>query len=628
MADKKLDKRVEEATKAYQKKDKRKGAQILDEVLRKDINHPGAWALLYQLFGNGRDFTEFQRAFALQYYPDRLAELRPGEIVLPVSAPAVAPLSSAATGFTPAEPEQPEKRSFLSRLFGRGKDKKHAAAPMVPPKSAETPSAVRRRTMPGAAPAPSRPISSVIPAGPPAAPPAATPAPPPAGMPAPSLLASRPPLQPSPVPPSVLSSNLSNAAPKPVSDKKIHVVVVDDIPQTRETLIRTLRFQENIEVDGTATNGLQAIELVKEVRPDVVIMDVNMPDMDGITATRYIKQQVPSTQIIILTVQDDVDYIRQAMNAGARDFLAKPPMIEDLMTAVQRAAEFARRERENAAPPVTKSGVTTGLAATTTASLAGRGRIISVYSPRGGCGCTTLACNLAAALYTPENRVGVVDGQLQYGDVAVYFNLQAKNDIIDLAPHVAELDPELVEEVMASHTSGIKVLPASRPERAELVTGPQFSQLLSYLSTVYAYVIVDTSHRLNDVTLAALDVSDLVALVATQDIPAISRMRKFLDLAPQLNLNSKKLLMVMNQYDQRINIGPENLGQAFNQPVMAVIPAANDIALNAANRGEPFMFNKDLANRPIGRGVQSMIEAMLKRLTEIEKEALTMNPGR
>ncbi len=121
--------------------------------------------------------------------------------------------------------------------------------------------------------------------------------------------------------------------------------MVDDIAQTRETVIRTLRFQENIEVEGTAMNGVQAIELVKELKPEVVIMDVNMPDMDGITATGIIKREVPYAQVIILTVQDDVDYIRRAMNAGARDFLAKPPVIEELVAAVERAAEFSRREK-------------------------------------------------------------------------------------------------------------------------------------------------------------------------------------------------------------------------------------------------------------------------------------------
>jgi pilus assembly protein CpaE len=302
------------------------------------------------------------------------------------------------------------------------------------------------------------------------------------------------------------------------------------------------------------------------------------------------------------------------MNAGARDFLAKPPVIEELVAAVERAAEFARREKEKMPPPIIAgpAGADAGL---------GKGKIITVYSPRGGAGCTTLACNLAAALHNEDTRVVVVDGNLQYGDVAVLFNLQSKTSILDLAPRVEELEIELVNEVLASHPSGIKVLTPSRPERAELVTGPQFSQILAFLSEHFDYVIVDTAHRLNDVTLAALDAGNLTVLVTTQDIPSISRMRKFLDLVPVLELDATRLLIVMNQFDQRIMIDPEKVGQAFNQKIAAILPVDGAVVIGAVNRGAPFMLQKDIATRAIGRAVYAVTEVVRQRLAELEKIA-------
>jgi pilus assembly protein CpaE len=392
---------------------------------------------------------------------------------------------------------------------------------------------------------------------------------------------------------------------------KIRVVVVDDVPQTRETVIRALRFQDNIDVVGTATNGVQAIRLVKELRPDVVVMDVNMPDMDGITATGIIKHEVPFAEVLILTVQDDIDYMRRAMNAGARDFMAKPPMIEELVDAVQRAGAYAIREREKAPPPA--------VVAAQKVAKSKRGKIISLYSARGGAGCSLLACNLAVTLHSNENRIVIVDGNLQYGDVAVLFNIQSKTSLLDLTPRVDELDPEMLESVISTHSSGIKILPPSRPERAELVTGPQFSQLLVYLSGLYPYVIVDTTHRLTDVTLAALDSSDLIVLITTQDIPSIARTRKFLDLAPLLNIDAKRMLAVMNQFDSRIGIAPEKVGASFNQPIVAVIPVASDVVIPSVNRGVPFMFQKDLHSRPIGRAVLEMANAVHQRLAEMEE---------
>jgi CheY-like chemotaxis protein len=356
MADKKLDKLLSEAQKAYQKKDKRGGDKLVGEILAKDFTHPGAWQLLHRMYGGGRPFGEFQRFFTLQYYPDKLYL---------VSKPA-----QSAEAQAEAVPQK--KPSFWARLFGRGK-KKPAGTP--PPTAATAQSSSPTSIAPAERPTSFQPLIS--PADQAASPQASTAVAPEKPGDSYPFLSSTPPL-------ATTGGLIGAARPDrtsdvPTSEQKIHCVVVDDIAQTRETVIRSLRFQENIEVDGTATNGVQAIQLVKELKPEVVIMDVNMPDMDGITATSIIKREVPYAQVIILTVQDDVDYIRRAMNAGARDFLAKPPVIEELVAAVERAAEFARREKEKMPPPIIAGPVGAGAGA-------GRGKIITVYSPRGGSG--------------------------------------------------------------------------------------------------------------------------------------------------------------------------------------------------------------------------------------------------
>ncbi len=89
--------------------------------------------------------------------------------------------------------------------------------------------------------------------------------------------------------------------------QKISVLIVDDIAETRENIKKLLQFESDIEVVGTAKTGREALTLVKEKRPHVVLMDINMPDMDGITATELIVKDVPSTQIVILSVQNEPD---------------------------------------------------------------------------------------------------------------------------------------------------------------------------------------------------------------------------------------------------------------------------------------------------------------------------------
>ncbi len=306
-----------------------------------------------------------------------------------------------------------------------------------------------------------------------------------------------------------------------MSGEKIRVLIVDDIAETRENIRKLLQFEADVEVVGAARSGQEAIDLAKETKPDVVLMDINMPDMDGITATERIRHIAPHTQIVILSVQGDPNYMRRAMLAGARDFLTKPPTIDELVSAIRRAGTMAQEERAKIPSYSTVgrmggAGGTGGLDATT-------GKIVTIYSPKGGTGSTTIACNLAVALHNAETQVAIVDGNLQFGDVAVFFNEQERNNISDLAPRADELDPEVVEDVVINHSgSGIKILAAPpRPEDAESVSGDQFSSILAYFRKLYSYIIVDAPSILNEIGLAAFDASDLILVVTTQDIPSI-----------------------------------------------------------------------------------------------------------
>jgi pilus assembly protein CpaE len=131
-----------------------------------------------------------------------------------------------------------------------------------------------------------------------------------------------------------------------MSPDKIRVLVVDDIAETRENVRKLLQFESDVDVVGAAGSGKEGIQLALEMDPDVVLMDINMPDIDGITATETIRQKKPHIQVIILSVQNDQNYMRRAMLAGARDFLTKPPMGDELISAVRRAGERCLVQKE------------------------------------------------------------------------------------------------------------------------------------------------------------------------------------------------------------------------------------------------------------------------------------------
>jgi pilus assembly protein CpaE len=405
-------------------------------------------------------------------------------------------------------------------------------------------------------------------------------------------------------------------------EQKIRVLIVDDVAETRENIRKLLQFESDLEVVGAANSGRSGIEAAKELRPDVVLMDINMPDMDGITATELIRQQTPASQVVILSVQGDPNYMRRAMLAGARDFLTKPPALDELTAAMRRAGKMAHQERA-------KTAIMPGMAGSGIALQAASGifgKVIVVYGPKGGTGTTTIAVNLAITLQSEETRVALVDGNLQFGDVAVFMNEQVRNSILDLAPRAEELDSEVVNNVMLTHSaSGVKLLAApNRPEYAENVSGEQYGKVIKFLRTMFSYIIIDASSALTDIVLAAMDACDLVILITTQEIPAIKNARLFLDLADVLGIKRKQILFVMNRFDKRIGITPEKVGESFKQEVAAVIPFEDRVVVPSVNRGVPFMLGD--RTRPIARSMLMLTEAVRHRLVEIASEGVEKVP--
>jgi pilus assembly protein CpaE len=369
--------------------------------------------------------------------------------------------------------------------------------------------------------------------------------------------------------------------------RKIRVLIVDDIPETRENLRKLLFFESDIEVVGAATSGEEGISMAGELQPDIVLMDINMPGIDGITASEAITQQVPFTQIVMMSVQGEADYLRRSMLAGAREFLIKPFSSDELVSSIRRVYELGASRRQSM-PSVTPAG--SGRVDQERAPEE-QGKIVAIFSPKGGVGCSTVAINLAIALHQAEGgQVALVDSSLQFGDVAVLLNLQASRTIADLAPHIDELDQELLDHVMLAHHSGIKTLLAPpRPEMADLVAPGVLNTILEKLRRLYDYIVIDTPSTLADLTLTVLDVADRIILITTPDIPAIKNAKLFFEVTEALEYPSGKTILVLNKADRHTNIRAEDIQASIKYPVAAQIPLDERTAMAAANQGVPYM---------------------------------------
>lgn len=391
---------------------------------------------------------------------------------------------------------------------------------------------------------------------------------------------------------------------------KIRLLIVDDLLETRESIRKLLQFEPDIEVIAQAGTGEQAITVTRQQQPDVVLMDINMPGVDGISASRSITQASPVTQVVIMSVQSESDYLRRAMLAGARDFLIKPFSGDELVTAIRRVYKM----RPAVAPPMPeahKNGVYGG---GRLAQPPPEGNIIAVFSPKGGSGCTTIATNLAVALAALGHRTLLVDGSFQFGNVDVMLNLKPTTSAADLVERLQEMDADLINSVAVTHGSGLKVLLAPpRPEMAELIGSKHVEALLPALRRQFDFVVVDTTSSLNDVTLAILDAADRILLVAGQTLPSLKNASRFYDVADGLNYNPQKITLIINAASNKASITIKDITEILKRPVVVTLPADAEAAEMAADRGQALVIGP-WQKRPLALTLGKMAQALADEL--------------
>lgn len=394
----------------------------------------------------------------------------------------------------------------------------------------------------------------------------------------------------------------------------IRVLIVDDLPETRENVRKLLQFESDIEVIGQAGTGEEAVRMAKEHQPDIILMDINMPGIDGIGASQQITESVPSVQIIIMSVQSDPNYLRRAMMAGARDFLTKPFGGDELVAAIRRVHD--KRPTVTSTPARQSRQVSSHVPVEPIAPP--EGNVIAVYSPKGGAGCTTTAINLAVALARRGRRTILVDGSLQFGDVSVMLNMKAMTSIADLSDRGSELDQELISSISQVHRSNLNVLLAPpRPEMADVVTEENLKQLLGVLKESFDFIIVDTTSYLSEKTLAILDFADKIVLITQQNLSSLKNVSRFFDLAESLEYETQKVWLVVNRAKskQGKGISVHDVGKALKRPIYGTIPDDEITVTDASNQGVPMVMGEH-QKKPISLAIIKIADQIAKELME------------
>ena len=426
----------------------------------------------------------------------------------------------------------------------------------------------------------------------------------------------------------------------------IQVLIVDDISTTLDNLRKLLAFEEDIEVVGTAGTGRDAVAEAKRLHPDVVLMDVNMPEMDGIQATEIMASETPESPVIIMSVQGERDYLRRAMQSGAREFLIKPFSGNELVASVRRVHQLEQRKETYSraavatpapappeAPPVEARPAPPSVEAPPEAVAAAEappvetadaeappaeapveaepereaalpneataapaqvyGEQVVFYGGKGGVGTSVLATNLACVLAQETGaRVALVDFDLQFGDVGVLLNLPQTQSISDLVDAIDIVDQDFIGDVMSTGPAGVRVLPAATsPELADLVTAEHVQKILGLLRTMFDFVVVDTSSHLGDITLAALDTASSVILVTAPSITSVKNAKLALRLMESISIPSSAITLVLNRCEAHTEFNNDSIESHLKFPITIQVPHDPRTVVNSINRGDPFVVN-------------------------------------
>lgn len=383
--------------------------------------------------------------------------------------------------------------------------------------------------------------------------------------------------------------------------ERIRIIIVDDIKNTRESIRRILNVESAFEVVGEASCGSEALRLTELLRPDIALMDVSMPDIDGIKTAELLSFRAPNTSVIMMSVENTSENMTRAMLAGAKSYITKPFSASELTSTIFNVYHKETRKREIIGSPLTpihdqekKSSAT----------------VISFFSSKGGVGKTTTAVNLAVDLCKSKSaKVLLMDLNLQFGDIASFLNLVPKRTITDLAQNNSIKEEDIRFHIL-NHSSGVDVLAAStRPEYAEMVKTEHIQQIIEEIKHHYDYIICDNTSHFDDISLTSLEIASEIWVVIGMDIPAIKNTKLSLEVLNSLEY-SEKVKLILNKFDKRIGIRIKDIESSLGKRINYMMPYEEQL-ISILNKGIPF-----IEALPRSESAQE-IKKMVKDLVEI-----------
>lgn len=369
--------------------------------------------------------------------------------------------------------------------------------------------------------------------------------------------------------------------------RRIKVLIADDMVELRSNVRRMLSSHDSIQVIGEAGDGEETLKLARELSPHIVLMDINMPKMDGLKVTETLAKELPNVMVIIMSIQGEQEYLRRAMKAGAKDYLTKPFSSSELADAIHNTFNKWLKDR----PELQQSDV--------------RAEILAFFATKGGVGRTTLATNLAINLARRGKRTLLIDASLQFGDVAITLNQKATRNIYNIVEKEEEIGPDKIEANITHHPSGLDLLLAPiEPAYADLIKPQHIKTILEALAPMYRYIVIDTAPHLGTIELQILDLTDIVFLIGTLEISSLKNTKLCLKTFNDIKYDMAKVKLVINKDIPNVGIDRKDIEEGLAIPIFAVIPMDPETAQTALNQGEPFVVK--FPDTPLSRALDNL----------------------
>lgn len=375
--------------------------------------------------------------------------------------------------------------------------------------------------------------------------------------------------------------------------EKIKVMIIGN-NDNRIYEIKSLLGKDEIAFIGLSKQEESALEKVLSLKPQIIIMQCDNDDDDeavDLAGKIYIK--LPGCCVIFLCDDLDATIIEKAMLAGVRKVLRFPIDSKILTENIMLVYHVEKTRLKN----------------TNTTLDNMQSRVITVFGAKGGIGKTTITANVAVKLTQMGKKVAIIDANLQFGDVNVFFDIDSKNTIADLSQGRDAADIDEIKRRMALHYSGVSILCAPKsPEYGEYVSAKNVETIINTMRPYYDYILIDTAPLFNDVTMAALENSNLILMVSVPDISTLRNTKIGLNILESLQQRDKTEIVINRVANGIITI--KDIQRVLDIQVKNKISFDYKIALNCHNKGIPIVIDspKTLIAQELTKLAKSVVD--------------------